>query len=96
MKKFKCKRSLLYLMLSLSSTLVFSTLGFAADNTGVTPYESNIEPSLTEPVSSFTDAELAQMLAPIALYPDALLSHILIATTYPIEVIDAERWLNKK
>ena len=35
------------------------------------------------------------MLAPIALYPDALLTHILIATTYPIEVVDAERWLSK-
>ena len=35
------------------------------------------------------------MLAPIALYPDALLTHILIATTYPIEVVDAERWINK-
>ncbi|WP_057830782.1 DUF3300 domain-containing protein [Colwellia sp. TT2012] len=40
-------------------------------------------------------AELAQILAPIALYPDTLLTHILIASTYPIEVIAAERWLNK-
>ncbi len=43
----------------------------------------------------FTDAELAQMLAPIALYPDSLLTHILIASTYPIEVIEAQRWVNK-
>ena len=43
----------------------------------------------------FTDAELAQMLAPIALYPDSLLTHILIASTYPIEVIEAHRWLKK-
>lgn len=43
----------------------------------------------------FSEAELAQMLAPIALYPDALLSHILISSTYPIEVIDADRWLTK-
>ncbi|MCP4324557.1 MAG: DUF3300 domain-containing protein, partial [Alteromonadales bacterium] len=40
-------------------------------------------------------AELAQTLAPIALYPDTLLTHILIASTYPIEVIEAERWLSK-
>ncbi|MBA6329345.1 DUF3300 domain-containing protein [Colwellia sp. MB02u-6] len=82
-------------MLFLSSALVFSTLGFTADNTSVTFYESSIETSLTEQAHHFTDAELAQMLAPIALYPDPLLSHILIATTYPIEVVDAERWLNK-
>lgn len=44
---------------------------------------------------TFTDAELAQMLAPIALYPDTLLSHILISATYPIDIIDAERWLKE-
>jgi len=42
-----------------------------------------------------SEAELAQTLAPIALYPDTLLTHILIASTYPLEVIAAERWLNK-
>lgn len=41
----------------------------------------------------FTEAELAQMLAPIALYPDSLLTHILIASTYPIEIVEAHRWL---
>ncbi len=43
----------------------------------------------------FSGAELAQMLAPIALYPDSLLTHILIASTYPIEVVEAHRWLKK-
>jgi hypothetical protein len=41
---------------------------------------------------SFTQEELDQLLAPIALYPDALLAQILMATTYPIEVIEAARW----
>lgn len=40
----------------------------------------------------FTQQELDQMLAPIALYPDALLSQILMASTYPIEVVQAARW----
>lgn len=40
-----------------------------------------------------SEAELAQILAPIALYPDSLLTHILISSTYPIEVIEAYRWL---
>ncbi|WP_416307837.1 DUF3300 domain-containing protein [Neptunicella sp. SCSIO 80796] len=39
-------------------------------------------------------AELDQMLAPIALYPDTLLSHILVASTYPLEVVQAARWRN--
>jgi hypothetical protein len=45
-----------------------------------------------QPVS---EAELAQMLAPIALYPDSLLTHILISSTYPIEIVEAHRWLKK-
>lgn len=36
--------------------------------------------------------ELDQLLAPIALYPDSLVSQILMAATYPIEVVQAERW----
>ncbi len=33
------------------------------------------------------------MLAPVALYPDQLLSQVLMAATYPLEVIEADRWL---
>ncbi len=42
--------------------------------------------------SALTQQELDQILAPIALYPDALLSHILMASTYPLEVVEASRW----
>lgn len=41
----------------------------------------------------FSSAQLDQMLAPIALYPDTLLSQVLIASTYPLEVIQADRWV---
>lgn len=48
-------------------------------------------------LAELNQAELDQILAPIALYPDTLLSHILVASTYPIEVIQAARWrLNNK
>ncbi|QYJ78724.1 DUF3300 domain-containing protein [Shewanella acanthi] len=43
--------------------------------------------------ASMSQAELEQMLAPIALYPDTLLTHILIASTYPLEVVQAQRYL---
>ena len=36
--------------------------------------------------------ELDALLAPIALYPDDLLSQILMASTYPLEVVQAARW----
>jgi hypothetical protein len=41
---------------------------------------------------AFTPEELDQMLASIALYPDPLLSQILMAATYPLEVVQAARW----
>jgi hypothetical protein len=40
----------------------------------------------------FKPEELDAMLAPIALYPDALLSQVLMAATYPLEVVEAARW----
>jgi len=40
----------------------------------------------------FRQQELDQMLAPVALYPDSLLSQMLMASTYPLEVVQAARW----
>src|SRR5215813_12573606 len=40
----------------------------------------------------FKQEELDQLLAPIALYPDDLLSQIFMASTYPLEVVEASRW----
>lgn len=37
--------------------------------------------------------ELDQLVAPIALYPDPLLAEVLMASAYPVEVVQAERWL---
>jgi hypothetical protein len=42
-----------------------------------------------------TEQELAQLVAPIALYPDALLAQVLTASTYPLEVTLAARWAEK-
>jgi uncharacterized membrane protein YgcG len=40
----------------------------------------------------FKQEELDQILAPIALYPDSLVSQILIASTYPLEIVQADRF----
>jgi uncharacterized membrane protein YgcG len=40
----------------------------------------------------FKKEELEALLAPIALYPDALLAQIFMASTYPLEVVEAARW----
>jgi hypothetical protein len=46
----------------------------------------------SETETIFKQEELDQMLAPIALYPDALLAQVLMASTYPLEVVQADRW----
>jgi Protein of unknown function (DUF3300) len=42
-----------------------------------------------------TEDQLQDLVAPIALYPDTLLSQILAASTYPIEVVEAQQWLQQ-
>ena len=46
-----------------------------------------------QPATAYTRPQLEQMLAPVALYPDPLLGQILMAATYPLEVVAAARWL---
>jgi hypothetical protein len=41
---------------------------------------------------TFKPEQLEQLAAPIALYPDPLLAQVLMASTYPLEVVEAERW----
>jgi Protein of unknown function (DUF3300) len=45
--------------------------------------------------SFFTREELEKLLAPIALYPDPLLAQLLPASAYPIQIVQAQRWLEK-
>jgi hypothetical protein len=59
---------------------------------GIPAQEDSGEPEQTD---RFKKEELTQMLAPIALYPDSLIAQILMASTYPLEVVEAERWLHQ-
>jgi hypothetical protein len=56
------------------------------------PQSESPTASQTKPTLTVSPARLGQMLAPIALYPDDLLSAILIAATYPLDVVEAARW----
>ena len=72
--------------LLLSLFLVLATAGFATAQTPVTkPAEP--EQALLKP------EQLDALVAPIALYPDELLANVLAASTYPLEVVQADRWV---
>jgi hypothetical protein len=56
------------------------------------PQEQQPVPPQQQPL---TQQQLQQLVAPIALYPDALLAQVLTASTYPLEVTMAARWSEK-
>jgi hypothetical protein len=56
------------------------------------PLRSLHAQSTASTAKPYTSEQLDQMLAPIALYPDALLAQTLMAAGYPLEVVEAARW----
>src|SRR6187401_471329 len=80
---------------AVATTLVVDPLVFAQSTPARTTEEVTAALAAGKPASSgkaFTQQDLDELLAPIALYPDALLAQILMASTYPIEVVEAARW----
>jgi hypothetical protein len=57
------------------------------------PTPAEAQAALHPAPTHFTRAQLDQMLAPIALYPDQLLTQLLMAATFPQQVVDAAQWL---
>lgn len=52
------------------------------------------QPQVQQP-QSLSPQQLDNLVAPIALYPDPLLSQVLVASTYPLEVVEAGQWLQR-
>src|ERR1017187_2865666 len=52
-------------------------------------------PPAQAPAQRLSPEQLDTLVAPIALYPDALLSQVLVASTYPLEVVEAQQWLQR-
>lgn len=57
------------------------------------PAPAQAQPAPAAPVAAaYTTAQIDQWVAPVALYPDALLSQVLMASTYPANVVQAVQW----
>lgn len=74
-------------MTTVNSRIAFILAAFLIVGLGLSGNRASAETP-----EGFSQPELDQMLAPIALYPDSVLSHVLIAATYPLEVVQAARW----
>src|SRR5262245_32234448 len=82
-------------LVSLTSLLVAAAVGVAPIASAQTPPPPHPPTSSSQSGGSgatFTQEELDPILAPIALYPDALLSQVLMASTYPLEIVEVARW----
>ena len=53
------------------------------------------QPAQQPPAAKIPNDQLDSLVAPIALYPDPLLSQTLVASTYPLEIIQLQQWLEK-
>jgi hypothetical protein len=68
---------------------------FAAcpQNLAAQDQEASTEASSGPPYVQQTPEQLQQLVAPMALYPDSLVAQILAASTFPAEVVEADRWM---
>jgi len=77
------------LLLSLWLCLTALPCSLRAAQEAPTPPSSSREPQY----ATKTPEQLQQLVAPIALYPDSLVAQVLMAATFPEQVVEADRWL---
>jgi hypothetical protein len=76
--------------LKLSKRILIVVICFSLVGFNVRPLSSGQQATLATPPSA---PDLRQLVAPIALYPDALVAQVLAASTYPTEIVEADRWM---
>jgi hypothetical protein len=81
-------------MFKLTMRLLAVALLFAVPQAASAQTPPPAQPASAPAQQLLTAGQLDALVAPIALYPDALLSEILMASTYPLEVVAADRWVN--
>jgi hypothetical protein len=87
-------RPALALLVSGSLVLAEMQAGCATQQPVITALTQAVY-SATPPPAQITSQELDQLVAPIALYPDALVAQVLAAATYPTQIVEADRWLQE-
>jgi hypothetical protein len=76
-----------------TAVFLISTLVLATSPTAVSAH-ALASPS-QEQSTGQSPEQLAQLVAPIALYPDALVAQILAGATYPTQIVEADRWVKQ-
>jgi len=63
------------------------------DTQGVPPGQTSDQGTAAPAYTPQTPAQLQQLVAPIALYPDSLVAQVLAASTFPAQIVEADRWV---
>jgi Protein of unknown function (DUF3300) len=90
----KCGEYREAIMIKLTMRLLAVALLFAVPQAASAQTPPPSQPASAPSQQLLAAGQLDALVAPIALYPDALLSEILMASTYPLEVVEADRWAN--
>ena len=90
----RCKNYLQVLTFFVVFTLLLSTLVIARNVSAAEASTPGSESTVGSSESAGPE-ELAQILAPIALYPDTLLAQMFMAATYPLEIVEAARFVKE-
>ncbi len=77
----------------MKSSVVKTIVRLVILSLGVSGMIANVLGQGINPTVPETPAQLQQLVAPIALYPDELVDQVLAASTYPTQIVDADRWL---
>lgn len=91
---FRCGK----ILMALAFTMAISLPATAQGPTTPAPPTAQAQPASppTPSADLLKPEQLEALVAPIALYPDELLANVLAASTYPLEVVQADRWLKER
>src|SRR5258708_37480542 len=89
---FRCGKNLIALVMVMAMPVAVSA------QTADKPPAPQAQPASQTPPNAelLKPEQLEALVAPIALYPDELLANVLAASTYPLEVVQADRWLKAR
>jgi hypothetical protein len=91
----RSKTTMAFRRLALCAVPLMLTWGLAATPARAQDATAAVQASAqtqTPAEAKLPEGQIEQLVAPIALYPDPLLTQVLMASTYPLEVVEAARW----
>ena len=82
-------------MMCLRETAILCVAMLIGPPPGIAAQQPSSQPGSQAQSPNLTTGQLDSLVAPLALYPDPILSQVLVASTYPLEIVEAARWVKQ-